>query len=132
VLIADGETSSIAEMQQAFHSVPAIAVVGQAADLQSLQDQVAALYPEGLDLVLLDLNLPPIGGVLAAATLLAAYPDLQVVVMGHPLDEWDRLAARRVGAASYLSKQMKPAALVATLLGYRRGESASPPPAESG
>jgi DNA-binding NarL/FixJ family response regulator len=126
ILLADGDATFTARTRGVLQAAVDVSVVGEAADLETLQAQVRALYPDSLDLVLMDLNLPPIGGVLAIGTLLTAYPNLQVVVLGHPLDEWDRVAARRVGATSYLSKVTPPAALVQTVLSYRRG--LDPPP----
>lgn len=76
-------------------------VVGEAADGQQLLDQ---LPTTPADAVLLDLNMPGLGGVATAARLRADYPDLRVLMLSmveEPLRIQETLAA---GAHGYLLK----------------------------
>src|SRR5688572_22570047 len=58
--------------------------------------------PDGIDVVLLDLNLPDAGGIQAVRELAQAHPRIPVVVLSGQGDECD--AALRAGAREFLAK----------------------------
>jgi two-component system NarL family response regulator len=74
------------------------------------------------DVVLLDLNMPEVGGLEACASLRAAQDGPEVLVLTVSDEEPDLYAALRVGAAGYLTKDMPPAELIEAVLAVSRGE----------
>jgi DNA-binding NarL/FixJ family response regulator len=73
------------------------------------------------DVVLLDLNMPEVGGLEACARL-RAQDGPEVLVLTVSDEEPDLYAALRVGAAGYLTKDMPPAELIEAVLAVARGE----------
>ncbi len=76
------------------------------------------------DVVLLDLNMPGVGGLEACARLrgLGSPPTPEVLMLTVSDEEPDLYAALRVGAAGYLTKDMPPAELIEAVLAVARGE----------
>ena len=73
------------------------------------------------DVVLLDLNMPGVGGLEACARLREdAGPEVLMLTVSD--EEPDLYAALRVGAAGYLTKDMPPAELIEAVLAVARGE----------
>jgi DNA-binding NarL/FixJ family response regulator len=73
------------------------------------------------DVVLLDLNMPQVGGLEACARL-RAQDGPEVLVLTVSDEEPDLYAALRVGAAGYLTKDTPPAELIEAVLAVARGE----------
>jgi DNA-binding NarL/FixJ family response regulator len=73
------------------------------------------------DVVLLDLNMPGIGGLEACARLRKT-PGPEVLMLTVSEEEPDLYAALRVGAAGYLTKDVPPADLIEAVLAVARGE----------
>jgi DNA-binding NarL/FixJ family response regulator len=73
------------------------------------------------DVVLLDLNMPEVGGLEACARL-RTEGDAEVLVLTVSDEEPDLYAALRVGAAGYLTKDMPPSELIEAVLAVARGE----------
>lgn len=80
---------------------PGITVVGTAANGRQAVAAVEELSPE---VVLMDLNMPVMGGAEATGLLRASHPDLPVVVLTTFDDDESILAALRAGARGYLTK----------------------------
>ena len=74
------------------------------------------------EVVLLDLNMPEVGGLEACASLRASEDGPEVLVLTVSDEEPDLYAALRVGAAGYLTKDMPPAELIEAVLAVARGE----------
>jgi DNA-binding NarL/FixJ family response regulator len=73
------------------------------------------------DVVLLDLNMPEVGGLEACARLRTeGGPEVLVLTVSD--EEPDLYAALRVGAAGYMTKDMPPADLIEAVLAVARGE----------
>ena len=73
------------------------------------------------DVVLLDLNMPRMGGLEACARLRReAGPEVLILTVSE--EEPDLYAALRMGAAGYLTKDMPPAELIEAVLAVARGE----------
>ena len=73
------------------------------------------------DVVVLDLNMPGVGGLEACARLRDA-PGPDVLMLTVSEEEPDLYAALRVGAAGYLTKDMPPSELIEAVLAVARGE----------
>ncbi|HET8756775.1 MAG TPA: response regulator transcription factor [Solirubrobacteraceae bacterium] len=95
-----------------------IEVVGLARDGREAIALAARRKP---DVVLLDLNMPQVGGLEACARL-RAQDGPEVLVLTVSDEEPDLYAALRVGAAGYLTKDMPPAELIEAVLAVARGE----------
>jgi DNA-binding NarL/FixJ family response regulator len=95
-----------------------IEVVGLARDGR---EAIALADRRKPDVVLLDLNMPEVGGLEACARL-RAQDGPEVLVLTVSDEEPDLYAALRVGAAGYLTKDMPPAELIEAVLAVARGE----------
>jgi DNA-binding NarL/FixJ family response regulator len=94
--------------------------VHEAADLDEMKE-VAARY--GPELALIDLTLPPRGGVAAVRWLTTNFDTNAIVWSFEPSSE-SVLAAIRAGASGYLRKEISPRGLVRSLRGVLNGEAA--------
>ena len=93
--------------------------VCEARDLVELRAAVARYSP---DIVLVDLDLPPVGGIAAVAELHGSETSSIVWSLGP--DRATVLEAIRAGARGYLDKEISPQGLVRALRGVVRGEAA--------
>jgi DNA-binding NarL/FixJ family response regulator len=96
-----------------------IEVIGLARDGR---EAIALAERRNPDVVLLDLNMPEVGGLEACASLRAVDDGPEVLVLTVSDEEPDLYAALRVGAAGYLTKDMPPAELIEAVLAVARGE----------
>lgn len=96
-----------------------IEVVGLASDGREALRMAEARRP---DVVLLDLEMPVLGGIEACAALRERVPDTEVMILTVSENEPDLYAALRVGASGYLLKDMPPAELVEAVLEAGRGQ----------
>ncbi|MBB4907474.1 response regulator [Actinophytocola algeriensis] len=87
---------------------PGIEVVGTAADGREAVERVLALTP---DVVLMDVRMPEMDGVDAAAVLAKRAPSCRVVMLTTFDDEEYVVQALRAGAAGYLLKDLPAAEL---------------------
>jgi len=88
----------------------------------TIDELVASLETDPPELALVDLHLPPAGGVAAVAevTRLSGAP---VVMWSLSPSRDDVVAAIRAGAAGYLHKEVSPAGLLRALRGTAHGEA---------
>lgn len=94
-------------------------ILSEAADFGEL---LARLEQETPDIVLIDLELPPSGGVAAVAHLAGKCP-AELVVWSDVADRDRVLAALTAGADGFLDKEISPTGLVRALRGLARGET---------
>jgi DNA-binding NarL/FixJ family response regulator len=78
------------------------------------------------DIVLLDDELPGIGGVEGLHKLAAESPDSELVVLAARFDRGSGVRALLAGAAGYISRGVAPEALPRIVRGVMRGEAAIP------
>ena len=97
-----------------------IMVVGQAADGQEALELARALQP---DVVVMDLQMPRLGGVAATRQLAAELPRVRVVVLTTFDDDERVYEAVRAGAHAYLLKDAAEAEVLETVRAVHRGES---------
>lgn len=95
-------------------------VVAEAGDAAQAQHLVAACRPEVL---LLDNHLPGVSGVVALPALLAAAPELRVLMLTMSEDEHDLAAALKGGACGYLLKSADSDELGDAIVRARAGQS---------
>lgn len=95
-------------------------VVAEAADGAAGVARALALWPDGLDLVLMDIEMPRLDGIGAAKRILEGAPGLPVVMLTAVVDDEALLGAVRAGAIGFLSKGVSPDAMVRALRDYHR------------
>jgi DNA-binding NarL/FixJ family response regulator len=93
--------------------------VSEARNLEELRAKVARYSP---DIVLVDLDLPPAGGIAAVAELQRS--ETASILWSFEPDRATVLKAIRAGARGYLDKEISPQGLVRALRGVVRGEAA--------
>jgi len=85
------------------------------------EDAVALVGREAADIAIVDLALPPLGGVETIRRVTAAYPRTHVLALSGTDDLGLATAALRAGAAGFLGKSADPEVLVAPLLAILAG-----------
>ncbi|HYB25291.1 MAG TPA: response regulator transcription factor [Solirubrobacteraceae bacterium] len=98
---------------------PRIEVVGMASNGREALSLVATRSP---DVVVLDLDMPELGGLEACAAIRSRHPEVEVLILTVSENAPDLWAALRVGARGYLVKDMPPAELVAAILDAAVGQ----------
>ena len=88
-------------------SMDGVAVVGTAGDGQQALDAVAGL-PGGVDVVVMDVQMPVLDGVSATRLLAERHPEVGVVVLTMSEEDSTVLDAVRAGARGYLLKGAEP------------------------
>ena len=109
--------------------VPDLTVVGEAQDGLELLTLVEQLQP---DLVLLDIAMPGLNGLEAAARMARSWPRIRVLILSmHQGEEYVRQALRS-GAAGYLLKDAAPLELELALKAVLAGETYLSPAVSKG
>jgi DNA-binding NarL/FixJ family response regulator len=91
-------------------------------DASTLPDLVQTLEQRTPDIALVDLELPPAGGVAAVAQLAPLY-ETRMIVWSFEATREIVLAAVTAGAKGFLPKEISPAGLIRSLRGVVRGEA---------
>jgi DNA-binding NarL/FixJ family response regulator len=129
VVLADDHTLVRAGLRKLLESVTQVTVVGEADDGLALLALVRQLQP---DLVLLDIAMPGLNGLEAAARLTKMAPAVRVLVLSmHQNEEYVRQALR-CGAAGYLLKDAAPDELAMAIKAVGRGETYLSPSVSKG
>lgn len=118
VLIADDAPDLRTLLRLRLSQEPSVVVVGEAADGQEAVELAGRHHP---DVVLLDLGMPRVDGLQAAARILAERPDCRVVVLSGYPEESLRDQALAVGAVEYLEKESDLSGVIAAV--RRHGET---------
>lgn len=119
VLVADDHTlvrDGIASLLRA----EGFEVVGEACDGLDALAQVRRLLP---DVVLMDVNMPRMGGVEATRAIAAEHPGVRVVMLTVSENEEDLILAIQAGACGYMLKDLHPPEFFESLRAVGRGES---------
>lgn len=96
-------------------------------DAASAHDAFARLQDEPVDAVLMDINLGgPVDGVQATGRMIAAWPELTVILISGLVDERRLAEAREAGAAGFLPKDLSADEMVDAILGMVGGASPRP------
>ena len=95
-------------------------VVAEASDGEEAIRRVRELRPHGLDLVLMDIDMPGLDGISATERIREADPALPVVILTMSTLDRDLFEATRAGAIGFLSKTLSPTAVVRALRDFHR------------
>jgi two-component system KDP operon response regulator KdpE len=120
ILIVDDESSIRRALHNTLHSM------GFSVDEASTGEEALQLVPEGeYDVVLLDINMPGIGGVRACREMRRSLPRLGILMLTVRDSEEDKVAALDAGADDYITKPFNIRELAARLRAAVRRSSAS-------
>jgi len=124
VVVADDHPIVRSGIVGLLSSADDIEVVGEAGDGAEAVALATQLSP---DVVLMDLRMPGVGGAEATAQILAARPDVRVVILTTYESDENILAAIEAGASGYLLKAAPQEEILAGLRSVARGEVALAP-----
>ena len=101
MLIADDHALFRDGLRGLLSAVPDTEVIGEAASGDEAVARAAELRP---DVILMDIKMPGLNGIAATRAILAANPQIGVVILTMFVDDESVEAARRAGARGYLLK----------------------------
>lgn len=120
VFLADDHDLFRAGLRCLLQCVGSVEVVGEASDGREALQMIEANPP---DIVLMDIMMPELNGLDAAARLAAKCPNVRVIILSMNAAEEYVLQALRAGAVGYLLKTVSPAELELALKAVSRGET---------
>jgi DNA-binding NarL/FixJ family response regulator len=120
VLLVDDDDLMRAGLRSVLSSDDGIEVVGEAGDGRAALDEIRKLRP---DLVLMDIRMPDLDGISATREVLAAEPEIKVVVLTTFEEDDYIFEALSAGASGFLLKRTKPEELIAAIHTVADGDS---------
>ncbi len=102
VLLVGARPGFLKLTQKLLSGQPGLKVVGKASSAEEALDLVPKLRP---DVVVLDVNMPGMGGIKVAAKLHAQSPNLKIVIVSDLRDRQYTAQAKAVGAPAFLPKK---------------------------
>jgi DNA-binding NarL/FixJ family response regulator len=128
VLIVDDDDLMRAGLRGVLSSDQAIELVGEAADGREAAYRTRLLRP---DVVLMDIRMPDLDGISATRELLAAFPEVKVVILTTFEQDDYIFGALSAGASGFLLKRTRPEELIAAIHTIAAGDSLLSPPVTS-
>ena len=119
VMVVDDHPTWRSGIRADLESAGVATVVAEAADGGEAIDKARETMPE---VVLMDLNLPTVGGVEATRRIVEESPHTKVLVLSASAEEFDVLEAVKAGACGYLLKSATPAEVADAVRRVRGGE----------
>lgn len=120
VLLVDDDGLMRAGLRAVLSSDQAIEVVGEASDGRLAVDSVRRFRP---DLVLMDVRMPDLDGIASTRQVLAASPDVKVLVLTTFEQDDYIFGALSAGASGFLLKRSRPEELLAAIHTVAAGDS---------
>lgn len=120
VLLADDHKLFRAGIRALLQTVSGVELVAEAADGREALRLAAAHDP---DIALMDIMMPSLNGLDAAARMVRTLPRTRVVILSMNADEDSVLKALRAGAVGYLVKTADPVELELAIRAVARGET---------
>jgi DNA-binding NarL/FixJ family response regulator len=120
VVLVDDDDLMRAGLRSVLSSDETIEVVGDAGDGREAVDRIRELRP---DLVLMDIRMPNVDGISATREVLAATPDVKVVVLTTFEQDDYIFDALSAGASGFLLKRTQPEELIAAIHTVAAGDS---------
>ena len=120
VLIVDDDDLMRAGLRGVLSSDAAIELVGEANDGREAAYRVRLLRP---DVVLMDVRMPDLDGVSATREVLAAFPEVKVVILTTFEQDDYIFGALSAGASGFLLKRTRPEELIAAIHTIAAGDS---------
>jgi DNA-binding NarL/FixJ family response regulator len=119
VLLAENHTLVRAGFRSLLGNLPGIQVVAEAGDGREALRLIENHQP---DVVLMDISMPGLNGLEAAARVAREFPNVRVIILSMHANEEYVLQALRAGVAGYLLKGAGPAELELAVTAIARGE----------
>jgi DNA-binding NarL/FixJ family response regulator len=120
VLVVDDDALMRAGLRGVLSSDDAIELVGEAGDGREAAYRVRLLRP---DVVLMDVRMPDLDGISATRDLLAAFPEVKVVILTTFEQDDYIFGALSAGASGFLLKRTRPEELIAAIHTIAAGDS---------
>ena len=120
ILIADDHQMIRKGLKTALSEVPNFEVCGEAANGLEAIAQTKSIKP---DVIVLDLNMPVLGGFQAAEQILQESPDAKVLFYTSHQSAYFANEARRIGARGFINKGSSCDSLITAVRALARGES---------
>jgi DNA-binding NarL/FixJ family response regulator len=120
VLLVDDDELMRAGLMVVLSSDPAIEVVGQASNGRLALERVRAVHP---DLVLMDVRMPDLDGIATTRRLLAADPDVKVLILTTFEQDEYIFGAIDAGASGFLLKRTRPEELLSAIHAVAAGDA---------
>ncbi len=120
VLIADDHPHFRDGLRALLLSAPALEVVGEAGGGEEAVSLAAELQP---DVILMDLNMPGVGGIEATRRILRTSPHIAILVISMFEDDDSIFAALQAGARGYLLKGALKAEILRSIRAVVSGEA---------
>ena len=125
VIVADDHELFRAGLRAILRGVEGIEVIGEAGDGREALEMIAKAPP---DVLLLDINMPGMGGLEAAGLVAEQFPEVKVMILSMHASEQYVGQALRAGAAGYLLKDSAPIELETAFVPWHAGKTISAPP----
>jgi DNA-binding NarL/FixJ family response regulator len=119
VLLVDDHALFRRGLRDVLEEVGVFQVVAEAADGEVGVCIARRLGKANLDLVLMDLELPRLGGIEASRQIVAEVPGLHVIVLTASSQDSHLFEATEIGAVGFLTKSLTPQILLKALRDYR-------------
>lgn len=119
ILLADDHEIVLRGLRMTIQGEADMELVGEARTGRQALEGVAAARP---DVILLDLQMPDMDGIQAAAAIRAAHPGVAILVLTSFREDAQLYAALRAGVNGYLLKDISGDDLVQAIRGAARGE----------
>lgn len=119
IVIADDHEIVRRGLRLTIEAEPDLHLLGEARTGREALDLARTLRPT---VMLLDIQMPDMDGIAAAAAIHAAQPDVAILILTSFSSDAQLAAALRAGVSGYLLKDLSGDALVAALRGAARGE----------
>ena len=120
VLLVDDDALMRAGLEAILSSDSGVHVVGEASDGRVAVEQVRRLQP---DVVLMDIRMPEVDGIAATREVVAASPEVRVVILTTFEDDDYIFGALTAGASGFLLKRTSPEQLLEALRAVAAGDS---------
>jgi len=118
ILLADDHALVRAGIRSLLQNIGEVEVVAEADDGREALKLVASLQP---DIVLMDIAMPNLNGLEAAARVAKEFPNVRVIILSMYANEEYVLQSLRAGAAGYLLKGARAAELELAVASVARG-----------
>ncbi len=119
ILIADDHEGFRRELRETLVREPDFDVVAEVSNGLDAVREARMRRPHGLDLVLMDIDMPVMDGIQATLELAATDPSLPVIILTVSSLDGDLFEGVRSGAVGFLNKTLSPATLTRTIRDHR-------------
>jgi len=124
VFVVDDEAAIRNALVHLLGLEPELTTITPFPDAESMFQGLAKAAPVPVpDAVLMDLEMPGMGGLAATQRLREQHPSLPVVVLTHLADDASVFAALRAGAVGYVTKDSPARRVIQALMAAQRGEA---------